>query len=215
MADLRSSTIEGVNKFLKDQKKVKGKATITLAKFADTLSYIYENENLKEVSPLTRESYDPNGSTALLRAASELIDSTGIFLTAISEENRPSKVIFMIITDGQENASGPKYSRRQLAEKISHQRNVYNWEFVFLGANQDAITEAASYGIAASNAMNFAAKGMNVNYIYTALSENVSHTRGARGSALGGMQLNSTQRYKSMAPDVNTPVPATDSVTAP
>jgi hypothetical protein len=201
MGPLVDDTIGGVNTFLKEQKKVKGKATVTLVKFANTVEYIHENENLKNVRPLGRNDYSPGGGTALLKAMDQTIEDTGKFLAGLPEHERPAKVVVLTVTDGQENASGYPYSKARISQKINHQRDNYKWEFVFLGANQDAIQEGQSLGFMASHAMNYAASAIGTRALYKTLSNKVELSRGIKGSSLGTMAFTSDERAKAMNPD--------------
>ena len=146
MFKLVSDTIGGFNNFLKEQKLVPGDMTLSLSLFDDNYQRVYEMMNIHEVKDLTTSNYVPNGSTALLDSLAKLINETGIKLAKMQEENRPEKVLFVIITDGEENAS-TEYTRAKIKNMIEHQTTKYNWEFIYLGANQDAFHEASSMGI--------------------------------------------------------------------
>lgn len=209
MGPLVDDTIGGVNTFLKEQKKVKGKATLTLVKFANAVEYIHESENLKNVRPLGREDYRPGGGTALLKAIDQTIEDTGKFLAGLPEHERPAKVVVLIVTDGQENASGYPYSKARISQKINHQRDAYKWEFVFLGANQDAIQEGESLGIQAMNAMNYAASAIGTRALYKTLSNKVEYSRGVKGSSVGTMAFTSAERAKAINPDESVAVSTT------
>lgn len=156
MNSIKNDMIGGFNKFLTDQKAVEGKATFSLVRFDDVIETVINFVNLQEAKPIDSTILDPRGSTALLDAIGQTIDELGSKLAKLSEDEKPSKVIVMIITDGQENSSY-KFSNLQIAEKIKHQTEVYQWQFIFLGANQDAIATAKSIGIAASSSITYAA----------------------------------------------------------
>lgn len=156
MNSIKNDMIGGFNKFLTDQKTVEGKATFSLVRFDDVIETVVNFVNLKDVKPIDSTILDPRGSTALLDAIGQTVDELGAKLAALSEDEKPSKVIIMIIIDGQENSSS-KFSNIQIAEKIRHQTEIYQWQFVFLGANQDAIATAKSIGIAASSSITYAA----------------------------------------------------------
>lgn len=194
MSDLTDDTIGGVNGFLKEQKKVKGKATVTLVQFNTEVSHVYENVNLKNIKPLTRRSYNPGGGTALLKAVADTIDETGRYLAGLPEGQRPAKVVVLIVTDGQENSSPAWYSKANVSHVINHQRDVYKWEFVFLGANQDAIQEGRSLGIPISNSMNYNATHNGIDVLYKTLSDKVMFTRSCSGSALNTMSFTQEER---------------------
>lgn len=159
MQCIRDDTMGGVNRFLVDQKAQPGRATFTLALFDDQHDIIYNHDDIALVRPLTVIDYVPRGWTALLDAIGRSINSTGAWLRMLPEDRRPSKVLFAIMTDGQENAS-KEFTREQINRMIEHQREKYKWEFAFLGANQDAISVGASYGIPLSSSMTYAANSM-------------------------------------------------------
>lgn len=159
MQAIRDDTMGGVNRFLVDQKAQPGRATFTLALFDDQHDVIYNHDDIALVRPLTVVDYVPRGWTALLDAIGRSINSTGAWLRMLPEDRRPSKVLFAIMTDGQENAS-KEFTREQINRMIEHQREKYKWEFVFLGANQDAISVGSSYGIPMASSMTYAANAM-------------------------------------------------------
>jgi len=137
MGSCKSDTIGGVNEFLKNQKRIKGEVNVTLVKFSDYYKVINDAVPLDQVVFLDDNNYTPSYSTALLDAVGKTINIMGKKLADKPEENRPEKLIFVIITDGKENASR-EFTRRQIFEMVSHQKQKYNWEFIFLGADIDA-----------------------------------------------------------------------------
>lgn len=176
MASIALDTIGGVNTFLRDQKDVPGEALFTLAQFDDRYEIVHDAVPIARVEPLTEKTFVPRGSTALLDAIARTIDSAGKRIAAIPEGDRPDKVICVIVTDGQENASRT-YTRSKVFDRIAHQRDVYKWEFVFLGANQDAIEEAGKLGIGAASSMSYTASAAGVAANYRSLSANLSSVR--------------------------------------
>lgn len=176
MESIAADTIGGVNTFIRDQKDVPGEATFTLVQFDDRYEVVHDAVPIARVEPLTSQTFVPRGSTALLDAISRSIDATGYRLTALPESQRPDKVICVIVTDGAENAS-TFTTRAQVFDKITHQRDAYKWEFVFLGANQDAIGEAAKLGIGAAAAMSYNANAQAVNATYDAMSARLKSVR--------------------------------------
>jgi hypothetical protein len=144
MACLASDTIGGVNRLVAEQKALPGNFTSSIYQF---------NTGVTEVqafTQLTKENYKPAGGTALLDAICTAIDREGVELAALPEANRPDKVVVLIVTDGQENAS-TKFKREDVVSRKKTQSEVYKWEFVFLGANIDAFAEASALGINAVN----------------------------------------------------------------
>jgi hypothetical protein len=180
MSPIRHDTIGGFNRFLEDQKKQPGEAKLTLVQFDDQYEVHLNAVDLKYVSPLTPETYMPRGSTALLDAMGKTIDRAGRRLAAIPENERPGQVLFVIITDGQENASrefkGPN-GKKAIFEKVTHQQEKYNWTFLFLGANQDAIQVGADYGFLANNSLTYATNKAAVDNAFSTVSMASTLTR--------------------------------------
>lgn len=174
MAGIREATIEGVNGFIQAQNELPGDGCWSLVQFDDNYERHYQCRSGKEVPMLNMDTYVPRGATALIDAVCKTIDETGTRLFYSPEDKRPNKVLMVIMTDGLENASH-QFTKLQLNHKITHQREKYNWQFVFLGANQDAIAEAVKYGVPASSSMTFAATptGQHVNCM--ALNKNTRH----------------------------------------
>ncbi|MBE9031859.1 VWA domain-containing protein [filamentous cyanobacterium LEGE 11480] len=176
MQSIKDDTIGGFNAFLAEQKDVPGAATITLAQFDDVYEVVYEALILSQAPELTGKTFVPRGSTALLDAIGRTINTTGARLAAMDEASRPSHVIFVILTDGAENAS-QEFNAVQINQMIQHQRDTYNWEFVFLGANQDAITTAGRLGIQAGNAMSYAASSVGTRAAFKSVAKNMAKMR--------------------------------------
>ena len=178
MGDIAAETISGLNKFLDDQRQLPGETTISLVQFNNTITVTFNAVPIREVVPLSAEDYRPHGHTALLDAVGKTIKETGARLRNLAERDRPSKVIVVILTDGLENASRT-YTREQVFRIIQHQRETYSWEFVFLGANQDAIREAGKIGIAPGAALTFAASGAGAEAAFAATSSLIGTLRSA------------------------------------
>lgn len=190
MVSVAGDTIGGFNRFLEDQKKAHGTATITLRQFDTEHDVVIDAKNIHEAKPLDNTTFVPRGSTALLDAIGIGVDATGKRLGDLPEPQRPGKVVFVIITDGQENAS-VRFNHKQIDEKIRLQRDTYKWEFVFLGANQDAIATASRIGVSINNAMTYAATGAGTSNAFKATSANLCSLRSAAAST---MAYNSDQR---------------------
>jgi uncharacterized protein YegL len=154
-------TIAGFNRFLEEQQALPGEARLTLVLFDTEILTPVDAVPVAAVAPLNETTYTLGGSTALLDALGTTIVTVGKRIAAMPEDQRPGKVIVAILTDGEENASR-KYSASEINEMIRHQTDKYAWEFLFLGANQDAIATAARMGIAAKNAANFACNDASV-----------------------------------------------------
>ena len=146
MISLQSAVISSFNGFINEQKEGQGTACVTLYTFSGTVSNPLKACDVREVTPLSAANYDPHGYTALLDAVGTAIDETGARLVALPEEKRPGTVIVGIMTDGYENAS-TNYSWQDIAERIRHQKEKYNWHFMFFGADEAAIAAAAKLNI--------------------------------------------------------------------
>jgi hypothetical protein len=156
MNSCQQAAIAGFNQFLDDQQKTEGLAKLTLVLFDDEYLVAISSIPVHEVVPLTDDTYQPRGCTALLDAVGQTIDDLGNRLAALTEKDRPGQVIVAILTDGLENAS-QRFSWKEIAGKIKHQTDIYKWVFLFLGANQDAIATAANLNIAPNNAASYVA----------------------------------------------------------
>lgn len=185
MCHLVNDTIGGYNAFIEKQKEVEGVCKVTLIDFNNRSKTIYENKDVKEVGKLTSDTYRAHGGTSLLDTIGATIDSVGKRLKETPEDERPAKVLFVIITDGEDTTSSdPKYTEEGAIKRmIEHQEEKYNWEFNFLGANIDATSVGTTYGIKAANTMNFSANSrgidMSMNVLAaktTAYRSNVSYS---------------------------------------
>ncbi|MCQ2575868.1 MAG: VWA domain-containing protein [Treponema sp.] len=154
MSGLEKDTIGGYNSFLKKQKEVEGEAFVSTVFFDDYSSVIHDRVDIKEITPLTEDDYCPGGCTALLDAIGGAIHHIGNIHKYAREEDVPEKTVFVIITDGQENASH-QFAYTKIKQMIERQKEKYNWEFLFLGANIDAIAEAAKIGINMDRAVQY------------------------------------------------------------
>jgi uncharacterized protein YegL len=150
----RTDAIGGFNALVDDQKVQPGGAALSLVLFDTTYEVTFTEKRPSDVPALTMETYTPSGGTALLDAMGKTIDATGKRLAAMAKESRPGKVIVVVITDGEENSSR-EYTYPRVNEMICHQRDVYKWEFIFVGTNQDAIASASRIGIQAQNALTY------------------------------------------------------------
>lgn len=172
MSGLAAYTIGGFNELIEKQKKIEGDAYVTTVLFDHEYEVLHDHVALGEVAPLTDKEYFARGSTALLDAVGRTIDSVGARLAAAPEEERPEHVVFVITTDGRENSSR-EYTAKQVREMVEHQQQKYSWQFVFLGANMDAVSEARNLGISAKYAADFTPTGRGVNRMYAKALDNV------------------------------------------
>ena len=144
MQSIRTDAEGGINSFIDQQKREPGEALLTLVQFDTDYEFVHSGTPIRQVPAF---ALVPRGATALLDAAGRAINETGARLAAMSEADRPALVVFVIVTDGQENSSR-EFKREKIREMIQHQQSVYKWQFTFLAANQDAFAEGASMGIA-------------------------------------------------------------------
>jgi len=205
MESIAEDTIGGVNAFLAAQRALPDPCTVTLVQFDHEYDVVYHAVPVGRVAPLTSQTYVPRGSTALLDAIGRTIDALGTRLANMQRGDRPARVMVVIVTDGQENASHV-VTRQQVFDKITHQRDVYKWEFVFLGANQDAIAVAATYAIPHTNTMTYAASSAGTKAVYDVMADKVSSFR----STGNFTAFTHAERTQAMADDA---VPVTTTVT--
>jgi uncharacterized protein YegL len=147
MASMSNEAIGGMNSFLESQQKLPGEAKLTLVLFDNEYIVAQDGRPIKDVPPLDEHTYVPRGTTALLDAIGRTISTIGERLARTPEPDRPAKVLIVILTDGMENAS-QEFKPKQIHWMIEHQREIYSWEFIYLGANQDAIMVGETMGIA-------------------------------------------------------------------
>ena len=174
MGSIRDDAIGGFNTFLEDQKKHPGEARLTYAQFDDVYEVIHNGVDIQKVEPIDHETYQPRGSTALLDAIGKTITTVGERLSKTPEHEKPGKVVVVILTDGKENAS-QEYNRQQIFDLITQQREQWQWEFVFLAANQDAIESGHGLGIA--HAANFSPDSFGARGAYANVSDAISSYR--------------------------------------
>ena len=168
MARIADDTIGGFNSFIESQKKEPGDALLTTVLFDDRYEILHNGVNLKDVTPMTDRDYWARGLTSLYDAVGRTIDNVGVRLSGTPEEERPSKVIVVITTDGYENSSRA-YTKDRVKEMIKHQTEKYNWQFLFLGANIDSAEQAESIGISSLNSANYVATSKGVESLYSAV----------------------------------------------
>ena len=176
MSGLESDTIGGYNGLLEKQKQEEGEAVITTVLFDDHVELLHDRINLRGVAPITEKEYYVRGTTALLDAVGKTISKIGNAQKHTAEEERAERVLFVITTDGMENASR-EYSLKLVREMIERQKERYGWEFLFLGANIDAAETAESFGIHRDMAVNYNPDGEGTQLNYQVLCEAVTSFR--------------------------------------
>ena len=176
MSGLEADTIGGYNSLIEKQKKEEGEAYISTVLFDDHCEVLHDRVALDKVCPMTDKEYYVRGCTALLDAIGGAIHHIGNVHKYAREEDRPEKTLFIITTDGQENASH-RYTYEKVKKMVERQKERYGWEFLFLGANIDAIAEAGRFGIRADRAVNYHCDKEGTAVNYQALSKAVSSVR--------------------------------------
>ncbi|MFO1003533.1 MAG: vWA domain-containing protein [Planctomycetaceae bacterium] len=164
MSSIRTDAEGGINTFIGLQKSEPGEALLTLVQFDTEYEFVHKGVPMSSTPPF---KLVPRGSTALLDAVGRAINETGARLSAMEEALRPGLVVFVIVTDGAENSS-KEFSGDKIRQMIEHQQSVYNWQFTFLAANQDAFAEGGRLGIARSGIANFAVANVGEAYVATA-----------------------------------------------
>ena len=174
METIKKDMEGGFNAFVAEQRKVPGECVLTLVQFDSSgIDTVHEAKPIADVPSLKLE---PRGSTPLLDAMGKTIASVGQRFEHTSEEKKPGRVLFLVVTDGHENASH-EFSRNQIKTMVKHQTNAYQWQFVFLGANIDAFAEAGGLGIPAANTAYFSGNTAGVAAMSASVSKGVTEYR--------------------------------------
>lgn len=176
MAGLEGDTIGGYNSILKKQKGGNGEAIVTTVLFNHEYELLHDRINIKGITPISDKDYEVGGTTALLDAIGFAIQKIGNVQKKTIEEERAEKVLFVITTDGMENASR-EFTASKIKKMIQHQKEQYGWEFMFLGANIDAISTAAKFGIEEDFAVEYHADKEGTQLNYQVLNEAVMNFR--------------------------------------
>ncbi len=181
MSGLEKDTIGGFNSMIEKQKKEDGLCYVSTLLFDDKCEVLHDRVKLGDVPVMTEDDYYVRGSTALLDALGGAIKHIGNIHKYARSEDVPEKTLFVITTDGMENASR-KYTSERVKQMIERQQKKYGWEFIFIGANIDAVTTAKSYGIAPERAVNYTADSRGTNALFSSVGKAVKAVR--RGKAL-------------------------------
>ena len=182
MHHLTEDTIGGFNSLIEKQKQEEGEAYVSTVLFNDESFVLHDRVPLSQVEPMTRRDYVASGSTALLDAIGDAVHHIGNVHKYARKEDVPERTLFVITTDGMENASR-RYSADQVRALITRQKEKYGWEFLFLGANIDAVETAARYGIAQDRAVRFHSDSIGQRLNYRTVGEAVSRMRSAPACA--------------------------------
>ena len=184
MHGLESDTIGGFNSLIDKQKMTEGKCYVSTVLFDDECKVLHDRVKLENVKPMTHNDYQVGGCTALIDAIGGAIKHIGNIHKYARPEDAPAKTMFVITTDGMENASH-KFSSDEVKKMIKRQKEKYGWEFLFIGANIDAVETAATFGIDKNRAVNYHADKKGTKVVYENVSEAVKYLRDC-----GGIQPN-------------------------
>lgn len=177
MSGLEEDTIGGFNSMIEKQKKEAGEALISTVLFDDVSEVIHDRVDVKKIRPMTADDYTVRGCTALLDAIGGAIHHIGNVHKYARDEDVPEHTVFVITTDGIENASH-RYDSERVKMMIKRQTEKYGWEFLFLGANIDAVETAKRFGIRKNRAVNFHSDSVGTRLNYEVLSAAVTSVRG-------------------------------------
>lgn len=176
MESIRSDAIGGFNRFLADQQAPEDPARLTMVLFDDQYEVVYDGTDIRDVKRLTNRTFVPRGSTALLDAIGKTLNTVSARFADMPANDRPEKVIVVILTDGQENASR-EFTLPVVRKMITTYTNDLKWDFIYLAANQDAFAESEKMGIAADKTMHFSADSSGCSQIYDCASSAASLKR--------------------------------------
>lgn len=180
MAGLEDDTIGGFNAMLEKQRSESGEAILSAVLFDHESEVVYDRVDLRKIEPMTDRQYYVRGSTALLDAIGGAVRHIANVHKYAREEDRPGRTVFIVTTDGMENSSR-EYSCAQVRRMVKREQEENGWEFLFLGANMDAISAADSFGIRADRAVRFACDGAGTSLNYEVVSKTVSKLRRGKG----------------------------------
>jgi len=176
MAGLEDDTIGGFNAMVEKQKKEPGRALLSAVLFSDESTVLYDRTDVRKVEPMTERQYRVGGCTALLDAIGGAVHHIANVHKYAREEDRPARTVFVITTDGMENASRV-YNYDRVQRMVKHEQEKYGWEFLFLGANMDAISAARSFDIRPDRAVRYKNDGAGTELNYRVVSETVARIR--------------------------------------
>ena len=176
MSGLEADTIGGYNSLLEKQKKEDGEAIVSTVLFDDVQDVLHDRVSLDKMKPITDKEYYVRGCTALLDAVGGAIHHIGNVHKYAREEDRPEKTLFIITTDGMENSSR-QYTYQKVKSMVEHEKEKYGWEFLFIGANINAVETAARYGIDKDRAVNYNADGEGTHILYESVAKAVCNVR--------------------------------------
>lgn len=189
MQTIRSDAEGGLRALIAEQRAVPGRVTLRLAQFDDRYEVVHPSQSLDQVG---EPSLQPRGRTALLDAWGRAMVEFGEELAALPENRRPGNVIFVVITDGLENASR-EWTRQQVFDKVREQTDRWGWTFLYVAANQDAIVEGAKYGVPAGQTVTYTADSGGTQAAFASTSSAVRRTRGGSSAEFTEAERQATQ----------------------
>lgn len=195
MCGLEKDTIGGFNSMIKQQKQAEGNAVVSTVLFDDEIKVLHDRVAIDKIREMTDEDYFTCGCTALLDAVGGAIHHIGNIHKYARNDDVPEKTIFVIITDGLENSSR-RYNLAKVKKMISRQKEKYGWEFLFVGANIDAVHTAGAMGIQEDNAVDYVADSEGTEVVYSVLSETVINIR-EKGKMQSDWQVAIREDYNS------------------
>jgi len=190
MAGLEADTIGGYNSMLAKQKTEEGEAIISTVLFDSETEVLHDRENIKDIGQITDKEYFVRGTTALLDAVGGAIHHIGNVHKYARDEDRPEKTLFIITTDGMENSSR-RYTYEKVKKMVERKKKKYHWEFVFLGANIDAIEVAGRFGVSKQRAVRYESDSAGTQLNYEVMSRLVSCARASGSAQMMGAALDS------------------------
>ena len=200
MSGLEADTIGGFNSMIEKQKKEEGEAYVSVVLFDDKIDVIYDRTDIRKVEPMTERQYYVRGSTALLDAVGRAIHHIATVHRYAREEDVPEKTIFIITTDGMENASR-EYRYEDVRRMIEHEKEKYHWEFLFLGANIDAVAEAGRFGIHPTRAVRYEHDSFGTQLNFKVMSDAVGCARKAPTAAAMNAAFDSEETLAKIRKD--------------
>jgi uncharacterized protein YegL len=203
MHKIKMDTIGGFNEFLKSQKSEEGEATITLVLFDTDYNVVYQSIDIQTAAELTENTYRPQGGTALYDAMGQAIKMTKKRIEELPEEERPEKIIFAVLTDGEENSScimdvetnERKYTKEKIFKKVSKLQEKSGWVFIYLGANQDAMEVGHTMGFAANNTVTYEANSRGIGATMDSVNK---YTKSFRKTSLTSQEFSDTSNLGFM-----------------
>lgn len=183
MAGIKNDVEQGLKTVLKEQAAQPGECFVSYFQFSGTAKQVFSGVNIKDVKDI---SIHPLGSTALFDAIGMAVNETGARLKAMKEKDRPGLVVFIVGTDGEENSS-KEFKGVQIKEMIQHQESKYNWQFIYLGANQDAWQMGQRYGFSSGKSMTYTTDPDSIYASYSSTSKMVSDLRSAVSAGESGL----------------------------